>query len=138
MNVKPWGTEWSEALSMSDPEIDAEHEQFDVLTDKLKGAMADLLHNQRELQQIMQRIVELAEVHFAHEECLYNEHAYPGRQEHGRIHTEIIDELNRAMQVFRDTDQMQRWTETARAVDRLLHEHMEIEDAKYIEYLQGG
>jgi hemerythrin len=136
MYTKPWGTEWSEALSMSDPEIDAEHKQCLELVERLNSAIAGLQRNRQSVLDIMQRIVESTASHFEHEERLLSDHAYPAKEEHARIHAEIMDRLNQAMRTMRDSGQVRDWTKIAQDVDRLLHEHLEDEDSKYVEFLQ--
>ena len=136
MGTKPWGTEWADALSMSNPEIDAEHKHFIDLVNKLNAEIASQGRDKDNILRIMDLILDDARAHFAHEERLFKEKAYPKAQEHSQIHTRLIAELEQGLKDIRNTDLIKRWVEIGLATETALVSHMVDEDTQYIEYLR--
>jgi len=136
MGTKPWGTEWADALSMSNPEIDAEHKHFIDLVNKLNAEIASQGRDKDNILRIMDLILDDARAHFAHEERLFKEKAYPKAQEHSKIHTRLIAELEQGLKDIRNTDLIKRWVEIGLATETALVSHMVDEDTQYIEYLR--
>jgi hemerythrin len=66
---------------MSNAEIDAQHQYFIALTNKLNDAIIDR-HDKTEIERIMHLMLEDALAHFAHEERLFIEMNYPRAEEH--------------------------------------------------------
>lgn len=138
MSSKPWGTEWSDALSMSDPQIDAEHRQLIDLIRQLGDAVGKLEQGRQDVLDTLEALIKRTTAHFEHEERVLREHAYPAGGEHAQIHAALIGELDRAMQTLQDSDRVQQWVEVAQGVDTLMRDHLEKEDSKYIAYLNNG
>jgi len=136
MGTKPWGTEWADALSMSNPEIDAEHKQFIDLVNMLNREIASQQRDKDNILRIMGLILDDARAHFAHEEALFKEKAYPNAKEHAKIHAELIATLNQGLEDIRNTDHISRWVEIGLATEAALVTHMVDEDTKYIDYLR--
>ena len=136
MGTKPWGTEWADALSMSNPEIDAEHKHFIDLVNKLNAEIASQGRDKDNILRIMDLILDDARAHFAHEERLFKEKAYPKAQGHSQIHTRLIAELEQGLKDIRNTDLIKRWVEIGLATETALVSHMVDEDTQYIEYLR--
>jgi len=136
MKTKPWGIEWTDALSMSNPEIDAEHKHFIKLVNMLNGEIASQQRDKDNILRIMGLILDDARAHFAHEERLFKEKAYPKAKEHTRIHTELIKELEQGLKDIRNTDFIKRWVEVGLATEKALVSHLVSVDTQYIDYLR--
>ncbi len=136
MGTKPWGTEWADALSMSNPEIDAEHKHFIDLVNMLNREIASQQRDKDNILRIMGLILEDAKTHFAHEERLFEEKAYPKTEEHTEIHTSLIKTLEQGLEDIRNTDHIKRWVEVGLATEAALVNHMVDEDTQYISYLR--
>ena len=135
MKSTPWKIEWSDALSMLNPQIDAEHKHFFALVNELNGAIIDRL-DKAEIEHIMNLILEDAVAHFAHEERLFAELRYPRAQEHARLHTELINILQQALKKIQQTEFSRVWIETGLDIKNQLVEHVLNEDTQYIDYLR--
>ena len=135
MGNSPWAIEWSDALSMSNPEIDAEHQHFIKLVNELNGAII-ARQDKSDIQRIMGLILEDAIAHFSHEERLFIEKNYPAAQEHTQIHSELIDKFRQANKDIQNTEFGAEWIETGLAIKGLLVDHVLNEDTRYIEYLR--
>ncbi len=57
MGNSPWTIEWTDALSVSNPEIDAEHQHFIKLVNELNGEIGTR-RDKSEIQRIMGLILE--------------------------------------------------------------------------------
>ena len=135
MKIMPWKIEWSDALSMSNPQIDAEHKHFFALVNKLNRAINDR-RDKAEIERIMNLILEDAVAHFAHEEQLLAERGYPRAQEHARLHAELINTFQQALKKIQQTEFSRMWIYTGLGIKTRLVEHVLIEDARYIAYLR--
>ncbi len=136
MKNRPWGTEWADALSMSNPEIDAEHKHFIDLVNMLNREIASQQRDKDNILRIMGLILDDARAHFAHEERLFKEKAYPKAEEHAQIHKKLIAALNQSLEDIRNTDHVRRWVEVGLATETALVTHLVDEDTKYIDYLR--
>jgi len=136
MVLTPWKIEWSNALSMSNPEIDAEHRHFIKLVNKLNGEIRSQQRDKAVIEQIMKLILKDAIAHFSHEERLFAEKNYPAAQEHTQIHSELISKLKQALEEIQNTDFSKEWVEKGLAIKSLLVDHVLNVDTQYIEYLR--
>ncbi|PIS18915.1 MAG: chemotaxis protein [Zetaproteobacteria bacterium CG12_big_fil_rev_8_21_14_0_65_55_1124] len=136
METKPWGTEWADALSMSNPEIDAEHKHFIDLVNMLNQEIASQQRDKDNILRIMKLILDDALAHFAHEERLFKEKTYPKAVEHAQIHKELIKGIKQGLEDIRNTDHISRWVEVGLAIESALVTHLVEEDTKYIDYLR--
>jgi len=136
MSANFWGTEWSDALSMSNAEIDAEHKEFIELVNHLNGEITHVQRDKEEILRTIERISEQATGHFEHEERLLIDNAYPESQEHAEIHAGLLGKIKQALQTIQKTEHIPDWVEAGHEVERLLLEHLKAEDSKYINYLR--
>ena len=135
MENPTWAIEWSDALSMSNPEIDAEHQHFIKLVNELNGAII-ARRDKPDIQRIMGLILEDAIAHFSHEERLFSERNYPAAQEHAQIHSELINKFKQALKEIQNTEFSVEWIEIGLTIKGLLVDHVLNEDTRYIEYLR--
>ncbi len=136
MNTSPWIIEWSDALSMSNPEIDAEHQHCIGLVNQLNIKILSQQQDKAVIEHIMGLLLEDAIVHFAHEEQILAEKAYPATQEHILIHSELINKFKQALKDIQTTNISAAWIKTGLDIKDLLVDHLLKEDTKYIEYLR--
>jgi len=136
MTVSSWTIEWSDALSMSHPELDAEHQHFIKLVNDLNDAISQQ-KDKAVIEYIMGLILEDAITHFSHEERLFAEKAYPAAQEHVLQHLTLINQFNQTMEDVRASKIRAVWIKMGLEIKDLLVEHLLVEDTKYIEYLQA-
>lgn len=69
-----WRLEWTDELSVSIPEIDAEHQRFIQLVNELNEAIVRRM-DVAVIKKCMQAILDDAVTHFPHEEVLFKEWA---------------------------------------------------------------
>jgi hemerythrin len=129
----PWRLEWNEKLSMGIPEIDAEHQNFILLVNKLNEAIV----GRKDVEQIkycMQSILIDAAKHFAHEEALFKQWGYPGTEEHAKKHAQVVLAMNNIMEHFERGGVDYEWIEAGLKVKEALINHLLHEDMKYRDY----
>jgi hemerythrin len=134
----PWTIEWSDALSMSHPEIDAEHQHFIQLVNELNDEIMDHHRGDKAaVERILCLLLEDAKAHFSSEELILDKKAYPAKQEHAQIHSEIINKFEQALKTIQTTEIRALWIKTGLDIKDQLVDHFLKEDAKYIEHLQA-
>lgn len=136
MQTSPWDIKWSDELSMSNAEIDAEHQHFIKLVNELNGEIMSQQRDKANVERIMGDILEDAIAHFAHEERLFVEKSYPAAEEHTQIHAELISKLKQVLQEIQESEYSYEWVEMGLTIKGLLVNHVLYEDTQYIEYLR--
>jgi hemerythrin-like metal-binding protein len=129
----PWRLDWTEALSMFIPEIDAEHRHFMKLVNELNEAIVARMAVS-EVKNRMRAIQDDARAHFAHEEALFREWGYPDAEEHAKKHAEAIQFFSQTEDEFSHDRTGYEWIEAGLRVKQVLIEHLLIEDMKYRDY----
>ncbi|HKI59781.1 MAG TPA: hemerythrin domain-containing protein, partial [Mariprofundaceae bacterium] len=119
MAAAPWKIEWSDALSMNNTEIDAEHKTFISLVNELNSA---IISRQRkaDVESILKRIVDHSILHFSNEERLFVQMQYPKTQEHMQLHASLIITLKKMMVRIHNTEFGREWTEIGFAIKNAL------------------
>jgi hemerythrin len=130
----PWRLEWNENLSMNIPEIDAEHQNFILLVNKLNEAIVGRM-DVEQIKYRMQAILDDAVNHFAHEEALFREWGYPAADEHAKRHAQVMHALHEIMGNFERGGVDYEWIEAGLKVKEALIMHLLHEDMKYRDYL---
>ncbi|MFC1542663.1 bacteriohemerythrin [Pseudomonadota bacterium] len=136
MESSPFTIVWSDALSMSNPEIDAEHQNFIKLVNKLNTEIMSQKRDKAVVEQIMNHIMKDAIAHFSHEERLFAEKGFPGAEEHTEIHSELITKFEQALKEIQNSDFGEVWIKAGLEIKDLLVSHVINEDTKYIKYLR--
>jgi len=137
MDSSPWKIEWSDELSMSNAEIDAEHQHFIKLVNELNHEIMSQQRDKAVVEHIMSLILEDAITHFAHEERLFIEKSYPDRQEHVQIHSDLIGKFKQVLKEIHNSEFSREWIEMGMSIRELLVSHVLYEDTRYIEYLRS-
>lgn len=133
MTTPVWRLDWDESLSMCIPEIDAEHRRFIRLVNDLNEAIVDRL-DVDEIRKRMQRVIDDAIEHFAHEEELFRKWNYPRAEEHAAVHAAIVQALNAIMSQFNQERSLYEWVAAGLRVKDALIQHLLVEDMKYRDY----
>ncbi len=128
-----WRLDWDESLSVCIPEIDSEHRRFIRLVNDLNEAIVNRL-GRTEIQKRMQRILDDAAEHFAHEETLFRKWHYPNAEEHAMKHAAVTEALNDIMGQFNRDGSEYGWVAAGLKVKDALIEHLLREDMKYRDY----
>lgn len=129
----PWRLEWSDALSMYNAELDAEHQHFIDLVNDLNEAIVARM-DVEVLKRCMQAILDDAAAHFAHEEALFKEWGYPAAQEHAAKHALITLALQGIMGRFVRGGTEYEWIDAGLQVKQALISHLLHDDMKYRDY----
>ncbi len=132
-DLPQWRLDWSEELSTHIPEIDVEHQRFIRLVNELNEAIIGR-RGMEELKNRMQAILDDASAHFAHEEALFRERAYPAAGEHADKHAHIMLTLHEIMGRFEHGGTEYEWIEAGLQVKQALIDHLLTEDMKYRDY----
>jgi hemerythrin-like metal-binding protein len=128
-----WRLEWDESLSVCIPEIDSEHRRFIRLVNDLNDAIVEQMEA-AEIRKRMQRVIDDAIAHFAHEEELFRKWGYPKAEEHAAIHAAITQALNDIMGQFSRERSLYEWIAAGLKVKDALIQHLLCEDMKYRDY----
>lgn len=124
---------WSDALTVGITSIDADHQSLvgmlNEVYDRLEsGCGPDVL------DEILRRLIEYTEMHFAREEALLSEHGFPGLKEHQAAHGELRSRVEAFQAVVRrgepGTDE-----DVARFLTGWLTRHILSQDHAYAPYL---
>jgi len=134
MTAVPWKIEWSVALSMNNAEIDAEHKTFISLVNELNSAIISR-QSKADVESILKRIIDHSILHFSNEEKLFAQMQYPKTQEHIHLHASLIITLKKMIARVHITEFGREWTEIGLAIKNALVDHILLDDAQYIEYL---
>ena len=123
-------------LSAGIPEIDEAHRRFISMVNALDHALNARKH-QREIQRIMNLLIEEALQHFRHEERLFAQYGYPDAMYHAGMHAKIMRELVIVKQQFDTAGFSEDWIGDGLQIRQLLMDHLLEEDMKYRGLLQS-
>ncbi|HOM80620.1 MAG TPA: bacteriohemerythrin [Armatimonadota bacterium] len=124
-----WRPEYSTGIS----EIDEGHQQLFDAANRFHQSVA-AGEGAQVLPWILSFLEEFARMHFAREEELLREHAYPGYARHHRLHERLLEALEEWKQVFRESAATP-YHELVQFFSNWILEHILTEDHKYGRYL---
>ena len=136
MKKADWEIEWSDALSVGNPMIDAEHQYFILLINELNRAIADR-QNKDEIIREMNQLLTEARYHFAHEEQLFAEKGFPEAQAHCKHHSDLLGRFSNSLKEFTEVDYSPNWIDNGLAIKDLMVSHILNVDSRYVEYLRS-
>jgi hemerythrin-like metal-binding protein len=128
-----WSLEWNDGLSVSIPEIDAEHQNFILLVNKLNQAIVGRMEAEK-VKYCVQSILHEAARHFAHEERLFKQWGYAEADVHAGKHAEVTRALDEIMGHFEHGGPSPEWIDEALKIKEALIGHMLSEDMKYRDF----
>lgn len=121
---------WSDVYSVSNKEIDAQHNKLIGLINRLYNAYLDKKH-ENEIKGIIREIKEYTVYHFSTEEELFKKHNYAESAAHIEMHQNFIDELNSLIDNYMDSS-LVLTMKTMTFLQRWLTNHILKEDKKYV------
>ena len=124
---------WSYTCSVGSEAMDDQHA---VLMDAINEVLAALSHgaDQSTITTCMQRLITLAEQHFASEERLLELHGYPELDGHRMEHRALLERLHEWQGKRPLAGYLSTWLENLRA---WFHNHTEGADREYGPWLQA-
>lgn len=137
MEQRTWNIEWNNSMSVGIPEIDEDHKRFIFLIDELNRAIVDRM-DLNEVKRRLQRLIDDAEKHFAHEEKLFKQWKYPDAEDHADKHVNALKSLQAAMDKFINYDFQSEWIDAGIEVKDILINHLLTEDMKYAEFYRNA
>jgi len=128
--------EWSEMLSMLNPQIDAEHKHIIELVNELNDAIASPRRDKADIVRIMGLILEDSVAHFGHEENLFIVKGYPEVFVHSQSHAALVSTLEQSLKEIQNTEFSSQWLEIGLTIRDQFVGHVVNEDIRYVEYLR--
>ncbi|MFO7752621.1 MAG: bacteriohemerythrin [Desulfobacteraceae bacterium] len=80
---------WTEKLVTGIPSIDEQHMELVKMVNRLHRAMK-LKSGSGQAGDILARLADYTGYHFSHEEALFEEYHYPGKENHKQIHDDLV------------------------------------------------
>lgn len=125
---------WSRELNIGIRQFDAEHQNMGSLINQLHTLLV-VKRDRAAADQLTDQLIQTTRTHFANEEALLTEHAYPEREAHFHEHSFLIDELRDLQRQFK------AGTLSALAMPTFLKkwllEHIQNTDRKYVSFLKS-
>lgn len=126
---------WDERLRIGDPAIDADHQGLFALVDELEHGTK----GETDLANIIARLEDYAEEHFAREEALMQRIGFPGMETHIAEHRRFEEWLDTVKATYRRAAEspFQLADMVNDFLEKWLVNHIMKEDMKYSEYMDG-
>jgi len=128
--------EWSDALSIGIPEIDAQHRVFLGLLDRLRAVSGEPGANRNELRLLLADLVTYAEHHFVDEEERMVAAGYPGAAAHAAVHDAAARRIHDLL--IRDADEVELYRFLGAFLKAWLVNHIMGEDRAFGDWLAGA
>lgn len=126
---------WTTSLSVHVKLLDNDHKKLLILLRELHdGAIKG--DPRQILDSIFDSLVRCLRAHFAHEEQLFTETAFPGATAHERQHDLIIDRYKVLQVRFRDCADLQSSLDVIHLLKNSLFNHIESTDQEYVPHLK--
>lgn len=126
----PWRIDWTEALSVGIPELDAEHQHFIGLANEFNTAIRQRAEIGR-VKALMWQILQETRDHFAHEEQLLEEFDYADREQHADLHRNIVKTLETHYAALSESSPEPEWIKMGLQTRDILVRHLLEEDLKF-------
>ena len=95
-------TYWKDTLLVGIPKIDAQHRKLIGAIDSLMDACAKR-QGREQIDKTLSFVVAYTKEHFADEEKLQAEHAYPGLAAHKRLHAQFLSAVSALVSEYEQT-----------------------------------
>ena len=126
---------WSDNLSVNIKEIDAEHKKLIDMINELHSAMGSG-KGREAMGTILTGLVDYTKTHFAYEEKLFQQHAYPGYLAHKGQHDALTKQVVEVMTKFK-SGQSVVTVEVMNFLKDWLSNHIQTTDKKYGPFLNS-
>lgn len=128
--------EWSDALSIGIPEIDAQHCVFVGLLDRLRALSGEPGVSRAALRTLLADLVTYAEHHFVDEEQRMILAGYPGASEHAAVHDAAARRIHDLL--IRDADEVELYRFLGTFLKAWLINHIMGDDKAFGDWLNAG
>lgn len=130
------GIQWDSAWNIGHSEIDSQHQRWVELFNELEGAFLskNILDIAVVQQNTFKAILDYTRFHFASEEKLMQEVAYPAAAGHWRLHKEFDAMVFNKYREF-ENGQLMLTSELLALIRNWLLRHIQVEDKKLGNYL---
>ena len=125
--------EWSDAMSVSDPMLDQQHQKLIEIINTLHDAMATQ-STQDQISALLNNLVEYTSKHFSYEEGRMRSTNYPHLARHQAIHAKLIDQVGELQKKFKRGKRINM--ELMRFLKNWLTDHIQKTDMQYAPYVQ--
>lgn len=124
---------WQNEFSVGIPSIDAQHQNLvRMLNDLFQASQS--AQNQEAVGQVLRELVKYSVAHFATEERLMRDHAFPGYGEHRNIHEKMKAKVSSLVQDYQ-AGKAQIGQEVTQFLKDWLTKHIQQTDMKYSQFL---
>ena len=124
--------QWSDAFSVSNPQMDAQHKKLMEMVNRLYAAMRSGRANSV-VSQILDELVNYTATHFTDEENLMKLYKYPGLAEQEAMHKDLVRQALALQQQVREGQPL--GTQVFHFLKGWLINHIQNEDRKYGPYM---
>ncbi len=125
---------WSEAYAVHIAEIDEQHQKLFVLLNRLADAMS-VGKGPSVLGEVLSELIDYTSYHFSTEERLFQQHAYPGYEQHKKEHDELTAKTRKLKESF-DQGNWMLTIDVLKFLTTWLSDHILKEDRKYAPFLR--
>jgi len=127
---------WTSHMSVDVKLLDNDHKKLLILLSKLHHAVIHS-HARQTLDTVVESLIKHIRIHFAHEEQLFAETAYPGAATHEREHNHLIEHARVLQQRFRNCADVESCLQVVDLLKDGLFNHMESSDLQYAPHFKA-
>jgi len=121
---------WSEKLSVGVKEIDDQHKKFIEIMNEMYAAIN--ISDKQKIKELLKKLTEYAELHFATEEKYFDLFKYENSDEHKQLHKEMIVKVLEFENRY-ETEELNILLELLDFLENWLTDHLENQDQKYVQ-----
>jgi len=125
--------EWTEDLQVNILSIDNEHKKLVDFLNRMDEAMSKG-QSKNILGEILDGLINYANIHFTNEEKLMAEHNYPGLTDHKKLHLDFVQKMKTTQADF-NSGQISLGIQVYNHLLNWLKNHIQIIDRKYAEHI---
>lgn len=127
---------WTERMSVDVKLLDNDHKKLAILITDLRDAVA-ADRDKQSLMQIFEEVVRHTRIHFAHEEKLFEETAYPDAAIHIQEHHQLMDRVKDLFVRFKFSTEKAGHLEIISLLKGWLFAHIQSSDLEYAPHLKA-
>lgn len=126
---------WTSHMRVDVKLLDNDHKKILILLNELHDGVI-CGYAKQILEMIFESLIRCLRAHFAHEEQLFTETAFPGAAVHERQHDHMIERFNVLQVRFRNCADLESSLEVIKLLKNCLCNHIEISDQEYVQHLK--
>jgi hemerythrin-like metal-binding protein len=128
--------QWDQEYSVNIPDLDEQHKKIFSLIDTLHDAMC-AGKGRVVVGTVLTDLLDYTATHFAHEERLFAEYAYPQAEIHMAEHEKLVQQV-KAFKAKYDAGNAQITVDVMLFLKNWLNNHIHVLDKKYSAYLNAA